>query len=139
VGRIQGGEVGRHRRRGFRSVGCCFIRQLADQGAQSLGGCGQQAAAFRQRYLGACRRTIGLMLVRAGKVASLETAADIFCQFLRADQALAGQQLFAACPLPVPPGITHGGGSAQLRGRHPAVHGFGFGVGQGALTGAFAG
>jgi hypothetical protein len=91
VGRIQGGEVGRHRRRGFRSVGCFPVRQLAHQGAQLLGGCGQKAGAFRQRYLGACRRAIGLMLVRAGQVAGLGPAADIFCQFLRADQALAGQ------------------------------------------------
>jgi len=99
---------------------------------------GQQAGAFRQSHLGAGRCTIGLMLVRAGQVAGLGSAADIFCQFLRADQALAGQSLFATRPLPVPPGITHGGGSAQLGGRHPAIHGFRFGIGQGTLTGAFA-
>ena len=74
------------------------------------------------------------MLVRAGQVAGLGSATDIFCQFLRADHAFAGQRLFATCPLPVPPGITHGGGSAQLGGRHPAIQSFGFSIGQGALT-----
>jgi hypothetical protein len=123
----------------IRRAGCERQAGRRHQRAQGLLGHDHGGLRLRHRRLGGSHGAIGLVLVGLCQIAGLEPFADIGCDPLRVvELALCGGGIGTRA-LPVPPGLTHGGGHPQLGCGGAAFDSTAFGLGQCLAAPAFAG